>query len=215
MTTIGLGWVERDEDFLANLMRNELLNIVAGLPRARCVYLRSDKTTPQIAQADADPAAGLAPTRAARLVVLAGHGQESGIAGVKDMVMTRSTTRFGGETCCVVVVACAVLAGEEDSKYTDPKAWSAVFDGLHRLIAPNTFVTPSPGRGARFAHYLDEGYPFLEAWTRACEDSGSPLSQWRMLCPKEALAAPYSELGLFDEAAAAAPQGDFELVDLG
>ena len=219
MTSVGVGWVEGDEDHLADLMRGEVINVAAGLGAVPCELVRSDKTDPPLT-------AGVFRQRGVNggpreaddidLLVLAGHG--SGAGGVMigpDAALTSRTAAFGGRMRCAVFVSCAILEGDPDSETVSPFGWRLVFDGLHMLIAPRTFVSASPGRGARFARHLADGLSFVDAWTRACWESGSPESDWRVLVRGRAIDVP-ELLGetLLDPLPDAAG-AEFQLVDLG
>ena len=188
MTSVGVGWVEGNEDLLADMMRQEGLNVASGLKGVPCTMLRSDKTAPAISRDDfrAPSGGGAALADEVDLLVLAGHG--SGGGGLKlnnGTALRHNSVVFGGKLRCVVMVSCAILEADD---LLDPRAWTRVFDGLHRLIAPSTFVAPRPGRGERFARYLNEGLPFVDAWELACAESSSDLSQWSSLVLDEAFA---------------------------
>lgn len=219
MMSVGVGWVEGNEDHLAELLRTEVLNVASGLRGVPCAMLRSDKTAPTISKADFRPPGSeveaLADT--VDLLVLAGHGSAGeGLPLNADDTVKSNTVVFGGRLRVAVMVSCTILEGTPGGMITDPMAWRAVFGGLHRLIAPKSFVSPSPGRGERFAKYLSEGESFVDAWKFACAESGEPVSKWRSLAPKEV-----TETSALNEEALHGPQplsaslsGLFTLQDL-
>lgn len=186
MTSIGVGWVEGPEDFLAEQLRNELLNVVAGLPDVPCGFLRSDETKPPLNRSVfGAPNDGGGATRLADrvdLLMLGGHGSGSSFdLGANESIGPNNVT-FGGSLRCLVMVSCAILEGDPGNVTGGPEDWGRAFAELHHLIGPSTFVTPSPGRGERFASYLRDGYSFVDAWRYACDEAGgSGAKSWRWL----------------------------------
>lgn len=193
--TVGVGWVEASSGSFVPGVREEVLNIAAGLD-APCLMLRSDTLEPPISplefQSSGDPQSAQCAANRCDLLVLSGHGGGSSVGfklpgddALRPKTASGPGVQFGDKLRCVLLIACGIFEQELDN----PDAWAHAFDGLHLLIASPDFVNPLPGRGARFAANLKSGYSFIEAWDLACREAGA-TETWEAMVPADG-DAPY------------------------